>query len=95
MGKKGRRGKKRNYQSEYRRRKLREALGGKNPPIREKHRKGYVATPRSRQLGLRRLGIWEQIKEGEIDLESQDDFIDALKDIGFNEREAFAHWFSP
>lgn len=87
--------KKRNYRKEYKRRKLRQMLGGQNPPVREKHRKGYVATPRSRLLGLSRLGIWDRLKEGEIDLEDQDEFIDALKDIGFSEREAYAHWHSP
>lgn len=86
---------KRNYKAEYQRRKLRKDLGGENPKIREKHRKGYVATPRARQLKLSRMGLWQRLKEGEIDVEDQDEFIEALEEIGFTEREAFAHWFSP
>jgi hypothetical protein len=41
------------------------------------------------------MGLWDKLQDGEVDLEDQDDFIEALKETGFTEREAFAHWFSP
>lgn len=92
--KKRRKKKKRNYRSEYRRRILKKHGVEPEAVIREKHRKGYKATPRSRKRGLKKVGAFDLLSP-DVDFDDEDSFIEALLAVGFTEREAYAHWHSP
>jgi hypothetical protein len=84
----------RNYKTEYRRRKLKKHGVEPEAVIREKHRKGYKATERSRKRGLRKIGAFDLLSP-DVDLGDEDEFIEALKAVGFTEREAYSLFKSP